>query len=913
VTLEPGTSVRSMSGAFPGVAEVLVVRPGATGSTATVELPGGETRKVDAADLVPVLSLEEALVAGTLDPPERWLLRCTALAVVSEQQRTGMAGTLRLTPHPHQVLAAHHAVDGTSGRVLLADDVGMGKTIEVGLSLAVLMARNEAKRVLILCPAGIRRQWRSELEDLFGMSFDIVGADGDVSAKGRNVWLRYERVIASLDLLRREDHRERLAESPPWDLVIVDEAHRVTAREAGGFSRPARDAGVTEKSPVYRSQTYQLVDMLSQQTRRLIFATATPHQGRDDQFLYLLRLLRRDLVTDADCMSSQGLERVRPRLAELLVRTPKRLAADWEGRRIFRGSIARTVRVPVPADDAAFRDELLTYIELGYQAADRARLESSSAVLINFVMTTFLKLWASSRAAIGKALANRRDRLEVAKARRLKAAGTTASLANEVLDAEEGEEQEETIERITGTEFFDDEIRMLGSLLERLKGLGPDPKVDQLVHELDALRAETGSGVLIFTEYLNSQKCIVEALRQRFGSSSVEQIRGGHGAENQAASMAFQAGQVPYLVSTQAGGEGLNLQKGGSVLVNFDQPWNPMRTLQRIGRLDRFGQANRVLVVNLVRESDIDDRIQIKTWEKLQRATAAIAATQGANPEDLAEAVVGEFVEKLDLRALLRLSLRPENQGQAERMVDEVLDRVRTATSRAESLFRGLDAFQLGDPRKHVPPDLSGSIRSLVEGVLKAHRRRLDENADGTYRFKLPEDWRGERGMEKEYVAVAFDARTAEAAPSATVMGFGVPVFDRMIEWARADASPARVSAFRATGSRLASGTVAIFTGRLTLNKGGREFKQARTWEISVDATGAPLEYDRESVAGTPPGALPAPMEVRRCLSNARRIADERLRDWVAGSVGSESPVADLILEALAWVEVEARRAAQRS
>jgi superfamily II DNA or RNA helicase len=905
LTPTPGRPVRSRSGAFPGTATLVQLRPSPAGDVAVVDTADGDFRRVPASDLECVLSLADALVAGQVDPPDRWRLRRIALEVLSEQQRTGMASALRLTPLPHQVLAAHHAVDGTSGRVLVADDVGMGKTIEIGLTLAVLAARDEATRVLILCPAGIRGQWRSELLDLFGMGFDIIGADGDASAKGRNVWARYNHAIASIDLLRREDHRDRLAEAPAWDLVIVDEAHRVTAREqSGGPTRAKSEQPGGTRSAIYRTQTYQLVEMLSRLSRRLIFATATPHQGRDDQFLYLLRLLRPDVISEADCLSSLGLERIRPRLGELMIRTPKRLAADWGGQRIFQGSVARTVRVPVPPEDDAFRDALLTYIEMGYAAADAARSTSSAAVLINFVMTTFLKLWASSRAAIRQALDNRRGRLEEARRIRLKVAGKDdAALAADAADAADGEAEGECLDRVTGAEFFEDEIRLLSRLLGQLDALGPDPKVVELVGELERLRTETLSGVLIFTEYLNSQRAVVDALKARFGPASVAQIRGGHGAENRAAAQEFQRGNVPFLVSTQAGGEGLNLQHGGHVLVNFDQPWNPMRTLQRIGRLDRFGQKSRVVVVNLVRESAIDDRIQIKTWEKLQKATAAIAAAQGAHPEDLAEAVIGEFVEHLDMRALLRASLRPETDAEATRLVNLALEKVQSATSRAESLFKGLDAFQLGDPKVFAPVALGDSIRGVVEGVLKAHHRRLDKNTDGTFRFKLPEDWRGERGMEKEYPAVVFDARGAEASPHASVMGFGVPVFERMVQWARADACPAGVTCFRAAGPRSTCGIVAIYSGRMTFNRDCREFRQTRTWEIAVTASGEDLQFEREGT-WLPSTSPPSHQQVEECLRRSATLAEQRLVEWISSRGTGDNTTTDLVLDSLAWVEV---------
>lgn len=885
--MNPGARVRSLSAQFAGEGEVLAVK----GQHAVVELPSGDVVRAPLTDLEVRADLGALLLDGPRDDAEHWLLRYQAQRLVAEQQSSGMISALRVEPLPHQVLAAHFAVDGSDGRVVLADDVGMGKTIEIGLALAVLRARGEAERILILCPASLRRQWQSELHTLFGLWCDIAGDDFNPS--GRRSWELHHRVIASIDLLKRPAHRKRLDEAPPWDVLIVDEAHRLGARFEGGAK---------SSSKLYRTQNFRLATEIGESARRVLLATATPHQGRDDQFLLLLSILRPGWKPAGPAQASDRVAALRAQLGEVMVRTPKRMGVDWQQRPIFKGSVSRTVRVPTLATDADIEAALRAYIAEGFNAYERAQQQDQrGAVLINFVMTSFLKIASSSRAALRRALDNRARKLEAARANEARRAARRFDLTDDDL---EGEEAEDAIARFD-VAFFDRELDDLRGLIALLDDAGPDPKIAALVDELERVRQDSPSGVLVFTEYRASQDAIVQALRDRFGSDTVAQIRGGQGEANDAAAARFQSRdpgeRVPFLVSTQAGGEGLNLQHGGHVLVNFDLPWNPMRVLQRIGRLDRYGQAERVAVLNLMRDSQLDAKLLDKAFDKLRKASEAVAAARGSSGEDLLETVLGDFVDGIDLTHLLREALLSGNAAKAERILDQHVERVREAAERSSDLLQGLDAFRdQADVRR--PETLAADVEHFCSGVLAAHGRRVSANPDGTWRFLLPDAWRGQRGLRREYERIVFDPVAASRDPRAAILGFGQPVFEKMIGWSLEEAAPNGVTCLRVPGIAR-PGLLAGYAVRLfDQAPGGRQRTRFRFVSVLVGAD-AEAVVDPDLRAARPSGeSVDARVALADLRATAQAVVEAELSQWIARLDAAPGAVSELHEALLAWV-----------
>jgi hypothetical protein len=370
------------------------------------------------------------------DHADRCRLRMLAHALESWNEVTGALARLDVDPLPHQIHLVHRVLSSNHINWLIADDVGLGKTIEVGLILNALRQRRSRLRVLIVTPAGLVRQWQDELKRKFDLTFRIYGRDFAIHDVTH--WTLESNVIASIDLAKRDEHLPKFRDSGPWDLIVVDEAHKLT------------------RDDHYRAHRYRLVEVLRGLSDGLLLLTATPHQGRTDRFVELLRLVRPGLGEQLDFLEAEP-EIVR----EIILRNRKATVADMEGRFIFRGQHIQRVSVPVSGEMQAFVQLLESYLRRGYRAgAERG----DAGRAIGFVMTVYRKLASSSIAAIKRALELRRARLL---GRNTRPADLSLADVSDVVEG--GDDQDaldETSADISTTQFFADELDWIGSCRE---------------------------------------------------------------------------------------------------------------------------------------------------------------------------------------------------------------------------------------------------------------------------------------------------------------------------------------------------------------------------------------------------------------------------------------------------------------
>jgi superfamily II DNA or RNA helicase len=520
-------------------------------------------------------------------------------------------------PLPHQVSVLSRAVGSDRMRWLLADEVGLGKTIEAGLIFKELKARGLVKRVLVVAPSGLVRQWAEEMMRHFHEPFRVM-LPGEFPAvrhalgmgDSDNLWRVHDQVICPLDAVkpldaRRGWSREQLARhnrerfedliTADWDLVIVDEAHRL----GGSTSQVAR---------------YKLGEALSQASPYLLLLSATPHQGKTDAFRRLMAFLDPDVFVGDDLVS-------RERVAPYVIRTEKRHAIDTNGRPLFQPRNVSLQRVSWGAGDAAQRDlyaGVTEYVREGYARAQRTRQTA-----VGFLMVLFQRMVTSSTHAIGIALERRLAALAVA----AEDACAVPSLFDGAVAEDEtfweldAEAQLDAVVRAQ-TDGFTQEQRELETLVEAARlceAAGPDAKARALLDTMVRLERETADPalkVLVFTEFLPTQAMLVEYLAG-CGISTVT-LNGGMGPDERERALKTFACEARVLISTDAGGEGLNLQFA-SVVVNYDLPWNPMKIEQRIGRVDRIGQKRPVYAVNLALEESVELRVQEVLEQKLKR------------------------------------------------------------------------------------------------------------------------------------------------------------------------------------------------------------------------------------------------------------------------------------------------------
>lgn len=591
--------------------------------------------------------------------------RAAAARIADALERDGLVAPLegKLIPLPHQIHALSRAMTGDHVRYLLADEVGLGKTIEAGLIMKELKIRGLVRRTLVVAPAGLVMQWVQEMRTHFDEDFRLVvpgsfGAIRQLTGLGErdNIWRLHDQVVCPLDSVKPVEsrrgwsqeqleryNRERFEDlvTAGWDLVIIDEAHRL----AGGSEQVAR---------------YQLGEALAQASPYLLLLSATPHQGKTDAFRRIMSFLDPNAFPDDDSVT-------RDRVVPYVIRTEKRRAIDAEGRPLFKPREVRLLPVewgPEHREQRALYEAVTEYVRNGYNQAMR---EKQTAV--GFLMILMQRLVTSSIRAIRTALERRLEVLELPEGQ-LSLFGEDIGLDWAGLDSEE---QLESVlkARLRGLRNERSEVELLLSAARRCEAAGPDVKARallDLIHRLEREENDPELKVLIFTEFVPTQAMLVEFLGAR--GYPVVALNGSMDLEARRAAQRAFAEQARVLVSTEAGGEGLNLQFC-HIVVNYDLPWNPMRLEQRIGRVDRIGQKHTVRAFNFALEDTVELRVREVLEEKLQRILEEFGV------DKLGDVLDSEEVQ-LDFDQLyVGAMLSPEN---AAEHVDRFAEKLRQRT-----------------------------------------------------------------------------------------------------------------------------------------------------------------------------------------------------------------------------------------
>jgi len=578
-------------------------------------------------------------------------------------------------PLPHQVLTLLKAVSSDRIRLMLADEVGLGKTIEAGLILKELKLRGMVRRVLVVAPKGLVSQWVAEMRTHFGEEFRLL-LPGDFPAFRRvagqdNVWKMYNQIVCPMDSVKpienrrgwspdqvQEYNRDRFEDlvAANWDLVIIDEAHRL--------------GGMTDQ--VAR---YKLGQGLAEAAPYLLLLTATPHQGKTDSFWRLVSLLDKTAFPDVSSVS-------RERLEPFLARTEKRRAIDAQGNPLFKPR--RTQLIPIRWSDrhvgqGQLYEAVSEYVRIGYNQAVREK-----KAYVGFLLLLMQRLVTSSTRAIRTTLERRLEALQ--------APEEQLSLFPPGFDDEwpdlDGQEQVDLLMRMRTKALRNEraEVQLLLDIAKRTEAASADAKAEALldwIYRLQQEESDPDLKVLLFTEFVPSQEMLREFLAER--GFSVVCLNGGMGMEERKQALQAFAGEVRILISTDAGGEGLNLQFCHAA-INFDIPWNPMRLEQRIGRVDRIGQTHVVRAVNFLLEETVEFRVREVLEEKLVIILREFGVDKTGDVLDSADA--GEIFDELYRDAILE-------PATVEKTVDTLLSRVR---AQAESMKRSASLLaQTGD------------------------------------------------------------------------------------------------------------------------------------------------------------------------------------------------------------------------
>jgi superfamily II DNA or RNA helicase len=621
--------------------------------------------------------------------------------------------TSNVDPLPHQITAVYEAMLPRQPlRFVLADDPGAGKTIMAGLYIRELIMRADARRILVVAPGSLVEQWRDELFEKFGLEFRIFSKELEAASPSGNPFEDHDHLIVRLDQMsRNEDSQEKLCLAA-WDLVVFDEAHKLSAHF---FGREMK-----------RTKRFNFAEKVGQHTRHLLLMTATPHNGKEEDFQLFLSLLDsdrfygkfRDGVHKVDC-------------SDLIRRMVKEEMVKFDGTPLFPERKAYTVNYKLSDIEAALYESVTQYVQTEMGKADQ--LYGSQKGSVGFALTALQRRLASSPEAIFQSLKRRKERLE----RRLREeklgirgqqilAETLADVPedDDDLNAEEKENLEETlVDQATAARTISEleqEIVILQGLEHQAKAVvasGMDRKWDELSRILQnepAMRDSDGRlrKLIIFSEHRDTLNYLFQKIEGVLGNTgSVVTIHGGtHRDERRRLQALFRSDpDVRVLVATDAAGEGVNLQNA-NLMVNYDLPWNPNRLEQRFGRIHRIGQQEVCHLWNLVAKETREGDVYFRLLEKLRVESEALHGRVFD--------ILGEVFEGISLKELLLEAIRygdqPEIRARLGQRVENafdhdvlrgILDRNALAqeTMSAERLFAVKEEMEKAEARRLQP------------------------------------------------------------------------------------------------------------------------------------------------------------------------------------------------------------------
>ncbi len=734
------------------------------GNYCRVFFPVGE-RQIPTSSLSRALSHNERVASGIRGGADQaksaWLSWKAHELPLSEAASSLTSAKIDLLPH--QVVLTHRIASSGPRRFLIADEVGLGKTIETALVLRELASRGELNRALMVVPAGLVNNWHEELNAVFNLDFEVFGRDGDVSDRRSNAFAKHNLLIASIDTLKRPARIKKLLDAPRWDLVVFDEAHHCTAYKQGGKTK--------------KTQNYKLAESLRDHTRDLLLLSATPHQGDHYRFWKLMDLLDPTLFASEFEMVEE-----RHRLNPYIFRRTKADACKPDGTTLFARRWVHTEAFTMSDEEREFYQGLNEYLRDGFALAKK---QGGKGTALGFVMTIFQKIAASSFAAVHRTLRRRLIALTIHEGLMhdesldIDARDIAFEEARELIRAEfdlgtdrfadldldrilndlkrrllkrldEEQLAAATTEHSTEAESSTAEDAAMNAVAyalpeERFRikqllaefPLARETKVEKLIGALGVLWEQNPTErIVIFATYLGTVEMLGEQIDLAFPGQGVVVLKGGDHGSKVAAERRFKQDNGPrVLICTAAGREGINLQHA-RVLFNFDLPWNPMDMEQRIGRIHRYGQADTAQVYNLVLGDTIEGRIFLLLDEKLEEIAKTLGKVDehGVVEEDLRSQILGQLSEQVNYQQLYSKALEDPELRRTRLELDAAMQNANEAKDAVFELFQDLDGFSLDDysPLSDTRDSMSDLIE-FVRSALEMQGRELVATEDDRY------------------------------------------------------------------------------------------------------------------------------------------------------------------------------------
>ncbi len=666
-----GANVVGIAGGSP-VSVVAVKWHGTNAMTVTFKTAAGQV-----AEQILFREDEERLDAADGSLPWSFDADADLLRLTSEAYRINLAHlfdpylavhTSAIEPLPHQISAVYQEMlPRLPLRYILADDPGAGKTIMTGLFLKELLVRGDLKRCMIVSPGNLAEQWQDELYRKFNLRFDILTNDRIESAVTGNVFTEANLCIVRLDKLSRNEEIQEKLKATDWDLIVCDEAHKMSATVWGG--------------EIKYTKRFQLGRLLSSITRHFLLLTATPHNGKEEDFQLFMSLINQDRFEGVARSGNQAVD-----VSDVMRRLVKEDLLKFDGTPLFPERRAYTVNYDLSPKEASLYAAVTNYVQEEFNRADN--LDKDRKNTVGFALTILQRRLASSPEAIYQSLKRRRERLEsrLAEERLGKRAVEYVVPSDDDYDDDDmpSAELEDTEEKVVDQASASQTIAELEAEIATLKRLeraandvrqsGEDRKWDELSQLLqDNSNMFGAEGVreklIIFTEHRDTLRYLTDKIRSLLGSEeAVVTIHGGllRDERRRVEELFKQDKIVRILIATDAAGEGINLQRA-HLMVNYDLPWNPNRLEQRFGRIHRIGQTEVCHLWNLVAKETREGMVFQRLFEKLEQEREALHGKVFD--------VLGKLTfNNKSLRELLIEAVRYNNQEDVRSRLNEVVD-----------------------------------------------------------------------------------------------------------------------------------------------------------------------------------------------------------------------------------------------
>ncbi len=621
---------------------------------------------------------------------------------------------------PYQLACVNWVMQKLRQRALIADDVGLGKTIEAGLILKELTARNRADRVLFVVPAHLQKKWIRDMDRFFDIRLtpaDRQWVEGERRRLGEetNIWDQdHQHLVTSMAFLRRDEFQNEL-DNAFWDVVVVDEAHKAAKRG---------------DSP---SQTSKMVDRVADNSDALLLLSATPHDGKGEAFRSLVEYIDPFLVAEDQDLSKEAVDRV-------MIRRGKQTIYDDNGDRIFPNREVKTASIEMTHEERQFYRAVTDYVKNVYN-----RSEKLNKPAVGFAMALMQKRLVSSIGAIKATLSRRLATI-------VEEQSTGTNLSDEAKDYLDGEDLDEDDKQKAESELggltiaesdaqLEEEIETLRDLVALAEGIPVDSKAQKIRRYIQQLLEEQpNEKVLLFTEYRDTLEYILDLVKDEPWADEILVIHGDIDKEDRSdIEDEFNHGQSRLLFATDAASEGIDLQHSCHIMINYELPWNPNRLEQRIGRLHRYGQEKEVKVWNF----SFEDTREGEIFEMLQDKVESIRGKLG-NTAD----VLG-MLDDINVDSLIMDSIQNDEPASATKEeLEELIDeRQQTLSEWYERSLIDTTTFDEESRRKiqnvmDQSEDVYGTeadIRAFFEQGISVLGGNVEKAGDNLFRADLPE------------------------------------------------------------------------------------------------------------------------------------------------------------------------------